>query len=227
MKKAVILLSGGLDSATVCAIAKKENYEIYALSFNYQQRHNIEIEFAKKISNKMQLKEHKIANIDLTIFGNSALTDNNLEVPKLQDVENQKNIPITYVPARNTIFLSFALAYSETIGANDIFIGANAIDYSNYPDCRPEFIAAFEKLANKATAIDDSRFKIHAPLINLTKAQIIKKGLGLNVDYKISHSCYDPIIINNKIYGCGTCDSCLLRLKGFKEIGTKDPYPYK
>jgi len=225
MKKAVILLSGGLDSATVMAIAKKEEYQIYALSFSYGQRHNIELEFAKKIAKQFQAKEHKIANIDLRIFGHSALTDQKLEVPKDQDVDNQKNIPITYVPARNTIFLSFALAYAETIKANDIFIGANAVDYSNYPDCRPEFILAFENLANFATAVN-SKFKIHAPLINLTKSQIIKTGLELEVDYGTAHSCYDPIIKNSKSYACGKCDSCLLRLKGFQENNIQDPYLY-
>ena len=225
MKNAVILLSGGLDSVTVCAMAKKENYKIYALSFLYGQRHDIEIKFAKNIAKQMSVKEHKIANIDLSIFGNSALTDNNLEVPKSQDVENQKDIPITYVPARNTIFLSFALAYAETIGATDIFSGANAIDYSNYPDCRPEFISAFESLANKATAVNE-KFKIHAPLINLKKTEIIKQGLELNVDYSIAHSCYDPIKKDDKIYACRECDSCLLRLKGFQENNMKDPYLY-
>lgn len=226
MKKAVILLSGGLDSATVVAIAAKDGFEIYALSFLYGQRHNIEIEFAKKIAEKHQVKEHKFANINLGIFGHSALTDKDLSVPKDQDVNNHKEIPITYVPARNTIFLSFALAYAEVIGASDIFIGANAVDYSNYPDCRPQFIQAFENLANQATA--KGKFRIHAPLINLTKAEIIKKGLSLGVDYSLSHSCYDPIYKNTerKFYACGKCDSCLLRIKGFNENNLNDPYPY-
>ncbi len=225
MKKAVILLSGGLDSITVSAIAKKE-YDLYALSFLYGQRHNVELEFAKKIVKEHSIKEHKIANIDLGIFGHSALVDKSLKIPKNQDVNNQKDIPITYVPARNTIFLSFALAYGEVIGASDIFIGANAIDYSNYPDCRPEFIKAFELLANKATATGDN-FKIHAPLIELTKAQIIKTGLDLGVDYSIAHSCYDPIKQGLEFYACSKCDSCLLRLQGFAENGIKDPYPYQ
>jgi 7-cyano-7-deazaguanine synthase len=224
MKKAVILLSGGLDSATVAAIAKKE-YELYALSFNYGQRHDIEIEFARKIVQQNNFKEHKIANIDLSIFGNSALTDHKLIVPKDQDVDNQKDIPITYVPARNTIFLSFALAYAEVTGASDIFIGANAVDYSNYPDCRPDFITAFEKLANKATACNNT-FKIHAPLINMTKADIIKNGIDLGVDYSIAHSCYDPVQEGTKFYACSKCDSCILRLKGFDQNNIKDPYPY-
>lgn len=224
MKKAVILLSGGLDSTTVGAIARKE-YDLYALSFDYGQRHNIELEFAKKIAKKLGIIEHKIANINLKLFGNSSLTDDKITVPKNQDVENQTEIPSTYVPARNTIFLSFALAYSEVIGAKDIFIGANAVDYSNYPDCRPEFIQAFENLANKATAIDLD-FKIHAPLIDLTKEEIIKTGLELGVDYSIAHSCYDPVQKGQKIYACGTCDSCLLRLNGFAKNDKKDPYPY-
>lgn len=226
MKKAIVLLSGGLDSATVIHIAKNQGFEIYALSFLYGQRHNIEIDFAKKIAIKSNVKEHKFVNIDLGAFGHSALTDQSLEVPKNQDVENSKEVPITYVPARNTIFLSFALAYGEVIGAVDIFIGANAVDYSNYPDCRPEFISAFEDLANKATAIKE-KFKIHTPLINLKKSEIIKTGIALGVDYSIAHSCYDPINNGSKIFACGKCDSCLLRLKGFKDNNINDPYPYE
>ena len=224
MKKAVILLSGGLDSVTVANIALQK-YELYALSFDYGQRHSVELDFAKKIVQKLGIKEHKIAKIDLEIFGNSSLTDKSMKVPKNQDVENKKDIPTTYVPARNTIFLSFALAYSEVLGATDIFIGANAVDYSNYPDCRPQFISAFEKLANKATALE-TKFKIHAPLINLTKAQIIKTGLEFGVDYSMAHSCYDPVEKDAKFYACGKCDSCLLRLNGFAKNNIPDPYPY-
>ena len=221
-KKAVILLSGGLDSTTVVAIAKKNKYEIYALSFDYGQRHKIEIESAKKVAKFFSIKEHKIAKIDLRVFGGSALTDD-IEVPKNQLGDNI--IPITYVPARNAIFLSYALGYAEVIGASDIFIGVNAVDYSGYPDCRGDFIRAFEKMANLATAVGvgGKKVKIRTPLIDLTKKEIIKIGLDLGVDYSISHSCYDPIIgKDKKVYVCGNCDSCLLRLKGFEENKVKD-----
>lgn len=225
MKKAVILLSGGLDSATVAAIAQKD-YHLYAISFDYGQRHNIELEFAKKLVKFFNIKDHKIAKIDLRIFGSSALTDDNISVPKNRiDIENSHDIPVTYVPARNTIFLSYALAYAETIGAFDIFIGVNAVDYSGYPDCRTDFIKAFENLANLATAAEE-KFVIHAPLINLTKKQIIKTGIDLGVDYSIAHSCYDPMVKDKKIYACGSCDSCQLRLKGFSENNKPDPYSY-
>jgi 7-cyano-7-deazaguanine synthase len=225
MKKAVILLSGGLDSATVAAIAKN-NYELYAMSFSYGQRHEIELDFAKKIAAFSGVREHKIIHIDLRVFGHSALTDNKIDVPKdRSDIEDSKEIPITYVPARNTIFLSYALAYSEVIGAQDIFLGINAVDYSGYPDCRIEFVNAFEKMANLATAAGNV-YKLHAPLINLSKKEIIKVGLDLGADYSIAHSCYDPVVKNNKTYACGKCDSCFLRLKGFKENDLSDPYPY-
>ena len=225
MKKAVILLSGGLDSATVAAIAKN-NYELYAMSFSYGQRHEIELDFAKKIAAFSEVREHKIIHIDLRVFGHSALTDNKIDVPKdRSDIEDSKEIPITYVPARNTIFLSYALAYSEVIGAQDIFLGINAVDYSGYPDCRIEFVNAFEKMANLATAAGNV-YKLHAPLINLSKKEIIKVGLDLGTDYSIAHSCYDPVVKNNKTYACGKCDSCFLRLKGFKENDLSDPYPY-
>lgn len=216
-KKAVILLSGGLDSATVCAIAKSEGYEIYALSFMYGQRHNIEIEYAKAQVEIQKIKDHRIINIDLRAFGGSALTAD-IPVPKdRSEYEITHDIPVTYVPARNTIFLSYALAYAEVIEANNIFIGVNALDYSGYPDCRPEYIAAFEKLANLATkkGVEGSGFKIHTPLINLTKAEIIKLGLKLGVDYSKTISCYDP----QNGEPCGKCDSCLLREKGFREAG--------
>lgn len=214
-KKAVILLSGGLDSATVCAIAKNEGYEVYALSFIYGQRHNIEIDYAKTQAEIQKVKEHKIINIDLRAFGGSALTAD-IPVPKdRSEDEISHNIPVTYVPARNTIFLSYALAYAEVIEANNIFIGVNALDYSGYPDCRPEYIEAFEKLANLATkkGVEGSGFKIHTPLIKLTKAEIIKLGLKLGVDYSKTISCYDP----QNGEPCGKCDSCLLREKGFRE----------
>lgn len=223
MKKAIVLLSGGLDSTTVLAVAKNLGYEIYALSFSYGQRHKIELEAAKNIAEKFAIKEHKTANIDLRLFGGSALTAD-IDVPK--NSVNPDKIPVTYVPARNTIFLSFALAYAETVGAFDIFIGVNAIDYSNYPDCRGEFISAFETLANLATAAGDENkgdFKIHAPLIKMSKKEIIEVGLKLGVDYSLTHSCYDPIIINNKAKPCGKCDSCILRVEGFTAANLQDP----
>ncbi len=214
--KAVILLSGGLDSTTVLAMIKALDYEVYALSFNYMQRHKIELEFAKKIAQKFAVHDHKIAQIDLRMFGNSALTSDDIKVPK--DQQENTEIPITYVPARNTIFLSFALAYAETIGAFDIFIGANAIDYSGYPDCRPEYIEAFENMANlatKASINNEGKFKIHTPLINLTKPEIIKEGLKLNVDYNMTLSCYDPDINGQ---ACNHCDACLIREKAFRNL---------
>ncbi|MFT6333028.1 MAG: 7-cyano-7-deazaguanine synthase [Lentimonas sp.] len=230
MKKAVILLSGGLDSATVAAIAKNKNYELYALSFDYGQRHKIELEAAEKLAEFFQCKEHKIAKIDLRLFGGSALTDE-IEVPKNQAVQGV--IPVTYVPARNTIFLSYGLGYAEIIGASDLFIGVNQVDYSSYPDCRKEFIDAFEKMANLATARaagdkthESKKIKINTPLIDLTKAQIIKSGLDLGVDYTITHSCYDPILKGGETYSCGNCESCEFRLKGFYENGTKDGIKY-
>lgn len=232
-KKAIILLSGGQDSLTTLAIAKNRGFEIYALSFCYGQRHNIEISAAKKIAKNYQLKEHKIANIDLRIFGGSALTDK-ISVPKSSKInldlgKRNQNIPITYVPARNTIFLSYSLAYAEAIGVSDIFIGVNAVDYSGYPDCRPEFIESFEDLANLATASAVSgrqNFKIHTPLIKLTKKEIVQKGLELGVDYSLSHSCYDPVIQGNKVFSCGKCDACQFRLRGFREAGIVDPVQY-
>lgn len=222
MKKAILLLSGGLDSATTGAIAKHEGFEVYALSFAYGQRHSIELAYAEKVAAQLEVKEHKTATIDLRIFGGSALTDNSLDVPKDRDTE-ASGIPITYVPARNTIFLSHALAYAEVVGAFDIFIGANVLDYSGYPDCRPEYLRAFETMANLATAatIDgEKRFTIHAPLITLSKAEIIKRGLELGVDYAQTLSCYDPSPAG---IPCGHCDSCQLRNKGFAANGMEDP----
>ncbi len=226
MKKAIVLLSGGLDSTTVLGIAKNLGYEIYALSFDYGQRHDIELESAKKVAKIFQVKEHKTAKIDLRIFGGSALTSE-IAVPK--DHVQSAEIPVTYVPARNTIFLSYALAYAETVGAFDIFIGVNAVDFSNYPDCRPDFISAFEKLATLATAAsveNKGHFKIHAPLMQMSKKEIIETGISIGVDYSQTHSCYDPIIENENILSCGKCDSCYLRLEGFVAAGKKDPIKY-
>jgi len=222
-KKAVVLLSGGLDSATVLAIASSEGYEPYALSFAYGQRHVWELEAAKQVAAALGASEHRIAHIDLRVFGGSALTAQ-IDVPKgRQPAQMAEGIPITYVPARNTIFLSFALAWAEVLGSSDVFIGVNALDYSGYPDCRPEFIEAFERMANLATRAGvegRQRLKIHTPLIALTKAQIIARGLGLGVDFGLTSSCYDP---GPKGEPCGECDSCLLRQKGFRENGVKDP----
>ncbi len=228
MKKAVVLLSGGLDSATVLAIIKDLRFEIYALSFSYGQRHEIELESANKIAAALGVKEHKIAKIDLRVFGGSALTDE-IEVPKSHSAILEKLVPITYVPARNTIFLSYALAYAEVVGAFDIFIGVNAVDYSGYPDCRPEFIKAFEKMANLATVAGISgveTLRIHTPLISMSKSEIILRGTGLGVDYSKTHSCYDPTFDGKKVYSCGHCDSCRFRLEGFKSAGISDPIDY-
>lgn len=228
MKKAIVLLSGGLDSATALAIARDSGFETYALSFSYGQRHAIELKSAAKIVQKLGAKEHKIAEIDLRIFGHSALTDE-IAVPKDQDVSKLGAIPITYVPARNTIFLSYALAYAEVVGAFDIFIGVNAVDYSGYPDCRPEFIKTFEHLADLATVAgveNRGRFKIQAPLILLSKKEIIERGISLGVDYSETHSCYDPILKEGVAFSCGHCDSCKLRLDGFTAAKVKDPLSY-
>ncbi|MDG2366430.1 MAG: 7-cyano-7-deazaguanine synthase QueC [Candidatus Marinimicrobia bacterium] len=226
MKKAVILLSGGLDSATCLAIAIDSGFLPYALSFRYGQRHEFELDSAKAVSKSMGVEEHIILDIDLRAFGGSALTDD-IEVPKDRDETNITNeIPVTYVPARNTIFLSFGLAYAETLGANDIFIGVNALDYSGYPDCRPEYIASFQHMANLATKVgveEKSDTNIHTPLIDLTKSGIIKAGLNLNVDYGLTHSCYDP---EQNGYSCGHCDACQLRIRGFEKVGLSDPIKY-
>jgi 7-cyano-7-deazaguanine synthase len=225
MKRAVVLLSGGLDSATTLAIAKHEGYEIFALSFEYGQRHRIEIDSARQIAQSLGVREHRIAKIDLRVFGGSALTDT-IDVPKYRsDAEIASHIPVTYVPARNTIFLSYALAWAETIEARDIFIGVNARDYSGYPDCRPEFIEQFERLANLGTraGILGERFCIHAPLIAMNKPQIIRKGEDLGVDFSITHSCYDPEPDGT---ACGECDSCRLRRHGFRDARMKDPLHY-
>lgn len=225
-KKAVILLSGGLDSTTVCAIAGSQGFRVFALSFNYGQRHSIELESATRVAKSLHVEETLIVKIDLRAIGGSALTDSS-EVPKERSVEDiGSGIPVTYVPARNTIFLSFALAWAEVLGAEDIFIGVSALDYSGYPDCRPEYIEAFEKMANLATKAGVEgrlRLTIHTPLIAMTKAEIIKTGLELGVDYSLTHSCYDPAVEG---LACGKCDSCRLRLKGFAEAGIRDPLSY-
>ena len=225
MKHAVILLSGGLDSATTLAIARSQGYEAYALSFDYGQRHQRELDAARKIAKSLGAKEHRIVKIDNQIFVGSALTDD-VDIPKSRSEEEiGSGIPPTYVPARNTIFLAHALAWAETIPAGHIFIGANAIDYSGYPDCRPEFIALFETLANVATkaGAEGARIQIHAPLLPLSKADIIRKAVELDVDLSLTHSCYDPKPDGR---ACGKCDSCQLRLKGFREAGVTDPIKY-
>jgi 7-cyano-7-deazaguanine synthase len=225
MKHAVVLLSGGLDSSTALAIAVAQGYETYALSFDYGQRHKIEIDAARKIANKLGAKEHRVAEIDNSIFAHSALTDD-VEVPKSRsEGEIAIGIPVTYVPARNTIFLAHALAWAETIPAGHIFLGVNAIDYSGYPDCRPEFIAMFEMLANLGTkaGVEGMRFQVHTPLIKMSKAEIIRKALDLDVDLALTHSCYDPLPDGR---ACGQCESCRLRRKGFREAGVADPIQY-
>lgn len=223
----MILLSGGVDSATALAIARSRGFELFALSFRYGQRHVVELEAAARIARQACVTEHLTVDIDLRRMGGSALTSD-LAVPKGRVVKEMgKDIPITYVPARNTIFLSHALAWAEVIGSFDIFIGVNALDYSGYPDCRPEYIEAYERMANlatKAVVEGRQRLKIHAPLIHLSKAQIIRKGMELGVDYSLTHSCYDPGADGT---ACGQCDSCLLRLKGFRDAGFHDPVKYK
>ncbi len=226
MKKAVVLLSGGIDSTTTMAIAKSKGYSIYSLSFDYGQRHRVELEAARNVAAYFGVKEHLVVNIDLRRIGGSALTSS-LEVPKKRTEEEiTHGIPVTYVPARNTIFLSYCLAWAEMLPAPDIFIGVNAIDYSGYPDCRPEYIIAFENMANlslKATVEGRMKISVHTPLIFLTKGQIISKGIELGVDYSITHSCYDPAVDGR---ACGLCDSCELRQKGFREAGISDPTRY-
>lgn len=225
-RRAVVLLSGGLDSVTAAAIAKEEGFVLHALTFNYGQRHTWEIAAAKKLAATLHTADHKIVTLDLTAFGGSALTGST-PVPKQRTLDAMtQDIPVTYVPARNTIFLSVALGWAEVLGAADIFIGVNAIDYSGYPDCRPEFIRAFETMANLATKAgvqNGIRTSIHTPLISMTKAEIIRRGTALGVDYSLTHSCYDPSPLGES---CGQCDACLLRLKGFAEAGMPDPIVY-
>jgi 7-cyano-7-deazaguanine synthase len=225
-RKAVVLSSGGIDSTTAMAIARYEGFKIYSLSFFYGQRHAFELQAAQKVANAIGVTEHRVINIDLKQIGGSSLTDD-IDVPKNRgEQEMTRGIPVTYVPARNTIFLSFALAWAEVLKSSDIFIGVNAIDYSGYPDCRPEYIDAFERMANLATKAGvegAANIRIRTPLIHLTKAQIIQKGMELGVDFALTHSCYDP---SPHGLACGKCDSCFLRKKGFKEAGVTDPTQY-
>ena len=226
-KKAIILLSGGLDSTTCTAIAKDQGFELIGLTVNYGQNHIFELEASKKIASHYNIDDHSIIDIDLAQFGGSALTSKKIKVPRNRKISEMNDIPMTYVPARNTVFLSIALAKAETVNSFDIFIGVNAIDYSGYPDCRPVFISEFEKLANLATkegVQNKGSYKIHTPLINLSKSEIIKKGISLKVDYSMTSSCYEP----NKNGGpCGFCDACILRHKGFEDAGLKDPIAYQ
>ena len=226
-RSAIVLLSGGLDSATTLAIAQSQGFDIYAISFRYGQRHAVELKKAQELATFFRVREHRIIDIDLRQLGGSALTGD-LAVPQGRSLaEMGQGIPVTYVPARNTVFLSFSLAWAEVLGASDIFIGVNAVDYSGYPDCRPEFIEAFENLANLATkaGVDGTaRFRVHTPLIKLSKAEIIKKGTDLGVDYGMTSSCYAPDAATGR--ACGSCDSCLLRINGFSEAGIKDPIAY-
>jgi 7-cyano-7-deazaguanine synthase len=226
MKKAVVLASGGLDSSTVMALALRQGFDVYALSFDYGQRHRNELRAAQRVAQSLGIKNHIITTMDLRAFGGSALTAE-IEVPKNRDAEHiPTGIPVTYVPARNTIFLSFALAWCEVLEAEDIFIGVNAIDYSGYPDCRPEFLKSFERLANLATKAGvegAARYRIHAPLLHMSKAEIIKAGIEAGVDFALTHSCYDP---SSEGFACGACDSCILRRRGFEQAGIPDPTRY-
>lgn len=221
MKRAVILLSGGLDSATTLAVAKQEGYECYAISFDYGQRLRAELKAAKRLAEQLAVKEHRVFNLDISQFGGSALTDPSIDVP----TQETDGIPVTYVPARNTIFLSIALSWAETIGAYDLFYGANIVDYSGYTDCRPEFIEAFERLALLGTkaCVEDYEFKVHAPLLNLHKYEIIKRGLSLGLDYSQTVSCYNA---DSDGRACGQCDSCRFRAEGFEKLGVEDPTRY-
>ncbi|MFM7166875.1 MAG: 7-cyano-7-deazaguanine synthase QueC [Planctomycetaceae bacterium] len=223
--RAVVLLSGGLDSATALAVARSQGYELHAISFDYGQRHRFELAAAQKVAQAAAVASHVLFRVDTSIFRGSALT-NDIPVPHNRaEAEMSSGIPVTYVPARNTIFLSVALGLAESLQANDLFLGVNAVDYSGYPDCRPEFVQAFEKMANLATkvGVEGGQIRIHAPLIHLTKGQIIQQGLQLSVDYSLTHSCYDPAADGAS---CGECDSCQLRLKGFAEAGVTDPIRY-
>ncbi len=224
-QNAVVLLSGGLDSTTVLAIAQDQGFNVHALSFSYGQRHSVELDAAKRIAAAANVASHEVAQIDLRTFGGSALTSD-IEVPKARSLDDMADdIPITYVPARNTVFLSFALAFAEVVEADDIFLGVNALDYSGYPDCRPEYIEAFRQMANLATrrGVEGHEMRIHVPLIDLTKAQIVARGLELGIDYSVTLSCYDP---SSSGEACGACDACLLRIRGFAENGISDPAPY-
>ena len=221
-KKAVILVSGGLDSSTVLAMAKQQGFDCYTLSFDYGQRHRSELFAAAKVSEAMQVEAHKVVSLDLGTIGGSALTDTNIDVPEYETT----GIPVTYVPARNTVFLSIALGWAEVLGANDIFVGVNAVDYSGYPDCRPDYINAFEQMANLATkaGVEGNKLSVHAPLIDMTKGQIIQAGIKIGVDYSVTVSCYQA---DEEGAACGVCDSCRLRKQGFIDAGVKDPTRYK
>ena len=221
-QKAVILVSGGLDSSTVLAMAKQQGFDCYTLSFDYGQRHRSELFAAAKVSEAMQVEAHKVVSLDLGTIGGSALTDTNIDVPEYETT----GIPVTYVPARNTVFLSIALGWAEVLGANDIFVGVNAVDYSGYPDCRPDYINAFEQMANLATkaGVEGNKLTVHAPLIDMTKGQIIQAGLKIGVDYTVTVSCYQA---DEQGAACGVCDSCRLRKQGFIDAGLKDPTRYK
>lgn len=223
-RPAVILLSGGVDSATCGAIARNEGYELYAMSFAYGQRHEVELEAARRVATSLDVREHRIVTIDLRAFGGSALTSDT-PVPKDREIEQAQDIPVTYVPARNTIFLSYALGWAEVLGCTDIFIGVNAVDYSGYPDCRPAFVQAYQAMANLATraAVEGASLTIHTPLIDLKKADIIRRGASLGLDYALTHSCYDP---DDQGRACGRCDSCRIRAKGFTDAGMADPTVY-
>jgi len=225
-RRAVVLLSGGLDSATAAALARAQGFELYALTVDYGQRHQVEVEAARRVAQTLAVRRHLVLAVDLRAFGGSALTDQ-IPVPKDRSPDHMpQHIPITYVPARNTILLALALGYAEVLGAADIFLGVNAVDYSGYPDCRPEFLAAFQQLANVATRAGvegQLHFTIHAPLLHLSKAEIIRQGVALGLDYRLTHSCYDP---DPSGRACGRCDACLLRRRGFAEAGLEDPLPY-
>ena len=226
MNRAVVLLSGGLDSTTTLAVAQRDGYDVHAMTFRYGQRHEIEVDAARRVARAANVTDHVVVDIDLRTFGGSALTGD-IAVPKDRTAnQRDRGVPVTYVPARNTIFLSFALAWAEVLGARHIYVGVNAIDYSGYPDCRPEYIAAYERMANLATraSIEGSPTHIRTPLIELTKADIIRLGTSLGVDYSLTTSCYDPTVHG---VACGHCDSCILRLKGFAEAGIKDPMRYR
>lgn len=227
MTRAVVLLSGGLDSATVLAIARARGFQCHALSFRYGQRHAVELDAAARVARALGAEEHRIAEVDLRWIGGSALTDE-IAVPKDRDEIGRGDIPITYVPARNALFLCYALAWAEVLGARDLFAGMNALDYSGYPDCRPEFLAAFAQMARLGTRAGalGVEWKIHAPLIAMSKAEIIRAGIGLGVDYGLTHSCYDPVSSGEEALACGHCDSCVLRSRGFAEAGVPDPTRY-
>ena len=235
-KSAVILLSGGLDSATVLAIAKERGFQCHAISFRYGQRHGVELQAARHVCDALGAASHRVVDVDLRAFGGSALTDESIAVPRGRSADEMSHdIPVTYVPARNTVFLSYALALAEVSGAKDIFVGANAVDYSGYPDCRPEYLAAFETMANLATKMGvealasgdkENRVKIHAPIVSMTKAEIVREGVRLGVDYGLTWSCYDPQPAKDGPRACGQCDTCLIRKKGFADAGVPDPTKY-